>query len=184
MPKYGWQKSNMAYLFQLFLGFLKKNLSNDRTKIFSQCKIENKHNQWIPCRLYPSLKQRQTVANSKFTNRNIAINPFYFLAQNKLALEICVPLNAKLKTVCMSAPEKNGMNFKTRLLNVHVYIYMSVCVHICWTLLFQDTWTEHFLPLLSPKSFMSHMHRFRYVSMQLLQAADISLVFLLEPHCI
>lgn len=111
------------------------------------------------------------------------INPFYFLAQNKLALlntpviGICVPLNAKLKTVYMSAPEKNSTNFKTRLLNVRIYIYMSVCVHISWTLLFQDTWTEYFLPLLSPKSFMSHTHRFRYVSMQLLQATDISLVF-------
>lgn len=72
----------MESFIQLFLVLEKKNLSDDRTKIFSQCKIENKHYQWIPYRLYPSSKERQTVENRKFPNRKVGINPFYLLAQN------------------------------------------------------------------------------------------------------
>lgn len=67
----------MESFIQLFLVFEKKNLSDYRTKI-----IENKHYQWIPYRLYPSSKERQTVKNRKIPNRKIGINPFYLLAQN------------------------------------------------------------------------------------------------------
>lgn len=37
----------MESLIQLFLVLKRKNLSEDRTKMFSQCKTENKHDQWI-----------------------------------------------------------------------------------------------------------------------------------------
>lgn len=90
-----------------------------------------------------------------------------------------MPLNAKVKTVYVSALEKSATNFKTRLLNVCVCTHIRVCVCIGWTLLFQDTWTGRACssPSLSPKFFTSHMHRFGYVSMQLIHAIDISPLF-------
>lgn len=56
----------MESFIQLLLVFQEKNLSNNRAKIFSQRKIENKHNQWMPHGLDPSSKQRQTVKTENF----------------------------------------------------------------------------------------------------------------------
>lgn len=75
----------MESFIQLFLVFKKRNLSDDRTKMFSQCKTENKHKQWIPYRLYPASKQRQTVENRNFLkteNQDKSSSTKYLLAQN------------------------------------------------------------------------------------------------------